>query len=454
MAKPLKTITGTVKGTVEVLVKPVVGLVDGFNFLMRKIEERTGEKKEGPEMDGFVNILLKEMKDAEQGVLAFFTEMMFMQHLSEKMAQVENEITLIQILGDKINEFISPDFVEIFLCGADGRSFHLVYHFPSEKEFSPALVKNLALDCFQRGESIVKEKVKLEGKGFSILAAPLRTTRERFGAVVVGKRGKGVITTNESALVISGAVVVSFAMSNIKLVNNIIKNQRLVTIGETIGGLSHDIKNILNNLENGIELVDMAAESSNSEMLREGRKILRNSYEKMKHLVLSMVDYSREREIELVPSNINSVIKGAISIMKGTCKEKRVKIIEELDKHLPIIDIDPSRIERMMINLLDNAIDAVEEKIGIIKVRTRFLVSDGAIEISVEDNGCGIPEENLERIFDIFYSTKGNRGTGFGLAIVQKVVKEHNGTIEVKSEVGKGTVFIIKIPVKERGKNG
>lgn len=445
MAKPLKTI----KGTVGVLVKPVAGLVDGFNFLMKKIEEMSGEGKETPDMHDFVNILLEEMKDAEQGVVAFFTEMMFMQHLSEKMAQVENEITLIQILGDRIKEFISPYFVEIFLRGADKDSFHLAYHFPSTQEFNPGLVKDIGLECFNKGESLLKEKIKLDKKNFSVLSAPLRTTREKFGAVVVGKKGKDGITPKESALVISGAVVISFAMSNIKLLHNIIKNQRLVTIGETVGGLSHDIKNILNNMENGIELVDMGIETGNSEMMDEGRSILRNSYERLKHLVLSMVDYSREREIELIPSDINDIVKGAISIVKDVIKERKIKIVEELDERLPMVDVDPSRIERMVVNLLDNAIDAVKDKEGIIKVSTKFS-SDNTVEIVIEDNGCGIPEENLERIFDIFYSTKGNRGTGFGLAVVQKIVREHNGTIDVKSEVGKGTVFTIRIPVKKQ----
>ncbi|MCX8081884.1 MAG: ATP-binding protein [bacterium] len=447
MVKPLKTI----KGTVEVLVKPVTGLIDGFNFLMRKIEEIAVDKKENPEIDDFVNILLDEMKDVEQGALAFFTEMMFMQHLSEKMAQVENEVTLVQMLGNKIRDFISPYFVEVFLCGADKKSFHLAYHYPSEKEFNPGLVKDIGYECFRKGESILKEKTKLDGRYFSIIAAPLRTTRERFGAVVVGRKGKDTFNSKESTLVISGTVVISFAISNMKLVNNIIKNQRLVTIGETIGGLSHDIKNILTNLENGVELIDIAIESSNTDMLKEGRNVLKSSYERMKNLMLSMVDYSREREIELVPADINKIIKDTIYLMGDRLKEKKVRVIEHLDKNIPEIYIDPSRIERMLINLIDNAVDAVKELTGIIKIKTSFLPDRNIVEVVVEDNGCGIPEENLDRIFDIFYSTKGNRGTGFGLAVVQKVVKEHNGDINVKSKVGKGTVFTIRIPVKRKG---
>lgn len=84
-------------------------------------------------------------------------------------------------------------------------------------------------------------------------------------------------------------------------------------------------------------------------------------------------------------------------------------------------------------------------------MKTGLSSSQDAAVIRVEDNGCGIPKENLERIFDVLYSTKGNRGTGFGLAVVQKIAKEHSGTIEVKSDVGERTVFIVKIPIKKKG---
>ncbi|NLG12440.1 MAG: GHKL domain-containing protein, partial [Elusimicrobia bacterium] len=198
-------------------------------------------------------------------------------------------------------------------------------------------------------------------------------------------------------------------------------------------------------------LIDMAVKKKDTEMIKAGTAILKNSYERMKNLTLSMVDYSREREIELVPADINKVIKDAISIMRNMIKAKKIKLIVELDNNLPKIDIDTARIERMIINLLDNALGAVKEKTGIIRVKTGLSSSQDAAVIRVEDNGCGIPKENLERIFDVLYSTKGNRGTGFGLAVVQKIAKEHSGTIEVKSDVGERTVFIVKIPIKKKG---
>jgi signal transduction histidine kinase len=454
MQRPVKSI----KSTVGSIVKPVTSLVDGFNALMRRLEEKTDEeKKKGVEIDGFVNVLLDEMKDVEQGIFAFFTEMLFMHHLSEKMAQVENEVTLVSILAERVKDFLNPDFIEVFLCGADKYPLQLAYHYPSEKEFNPADVRDMAGECFLRGESTIFSDRKISGRIFSVLSVPLRTTRDRFGTMIVGKKGRNRFRSEDVTLVIAGAAVVSFSISNIKLMNSMIKNERLATIGETIGGLSHDIKNILNSLENGIALVDIASEKNDWEILNEGRKIVKNSYEKMKNLVLSMIDYSRERDISLQLVDINRIVREVLDAMKEAFVEKEIKIVRKLDDNMPKIYVDPSRLERLVVNLVNNALDAVEEKkTGIIKVGTRFSPDEGIASLWVEDNGCGISEKNIDKIFSVFYSTKGTKGTGFGLAIVQKIVKEHGGLIEVNSTVGKGTRFLVKIPVKKhrRRKNG
>lgn len=459
-----------VKPMASIVKQPVTGLVEGFNFLMKKLEEKTAEgKKEGVEIDGFVNVLLDEMKDVEQGIFAFFTEVLFMNHLSEKMAQVENEVTLVSILGERIKDFLKPYFIEIFLCGADKSSFHLAYHYPAEKEFNPANVKDIAGECFGKGESTIFNNRNIDGKTFSVLTAPLRTTSDRFGTVVVGKKGKNKFSSEDITLAIAGAAVVSFSISNVKLVNSIVKNERLVTIGETIGGLSHDIKNILNSLESGIAIMDIALEKSDSQlleegcicsrcgrsstckedlgMLTEGRRAVKKGYERMKNLVLSMVDYSREREISVLPVNTNKLIREVLVTQKDGIKDKGIKLAEEFDRKMPVVSVDPARIERMITNLVQNAVDAVKEKAGIIRVGTKFSPEDGIVNLWVADNGCGIAEENIDKIFDVFYSTKGSKGTGFGLAIVQKIVREHGGTVSVKSAVNRGTKFLIKIPV-------
>jgi signal transduction histidine kinase len=197
--------------------------------------------------------------------------------------------------------------------------------------------------------------------------------------------------------------------------------------------------------------MDIASENNDMEMLTEGRRGVKKGYERMKNLVLSMIDYSRDREISVLSVNLNNVISEAVDTQREAAGEKGVKLVEEYDGSLPPVSVDPVRIERMVVNLVQNALDAVKENTGVIRIGTKFSSEQGVVDIWVADNGCGIAEENVDKVFDVFYSTKGQKGTGFGLAIVQKVVKEHSGAIEVRSEAGKGARFIVKLPATKSG---
>ena len=442
-----------IKKTLGHIVKPVGGLTEIFNFFMKKVDEKTSRPESSVETGNFVTLLLEEMKDAEQGIFAFFTEFLFMQHLTDKMVQIENEVALAGVLGERLKDLLKPGFIEIFLSGADGKALHLVYHYPSEKDFNPAVVADTAKDSFSKGESRLYNQKNLEGKNFSVLAVPLRTTRERFGTILAGKKGGHKFSSEETTVIIAATAVVSFAISNIKLMHSIIKNERLVTIGETMAGLSHDIRNMLNNFENGIALIDAAERQKDGKMLREGVGIVRNGYERVKNLMLSMVDYSKTREMNIKPVDINRLLENTVESHRDLMNKEGIKIEKRFGAAIPLMHLDPERMDRMFSNLIQNSIDAVKGRKGLIKTGTRFIKKDGVLEIWIKDNGAGIPEGSLDKIFDIFYSTKGTRGTGFGLAIVQKIVKEHNGNIRVESSLNKGTGFYIKMPAKTSGKN-
>jgi len=165
-------------------------------------------------------------------------------------------------------------------------------------------------------------------------------------------------------------------------------------------------------------------------------------------MVLSMVDYAKNRVPDLEPKDLNKLLLEILDHNKTAFAGKRVRIVTAFDQKMPRIYVDPERIDRMVTNLLTNALDAVKEGTGVITLRTRYVREKEIAELSVEDNGKGIPRQALGRIFDLFYSTKGSRGSGFGLAIVQKVVREHSGTTEVSSTLNKGTKFLIRLPAK------
>jgi signal transduction histidine kinase len=420
----------------DLMLKPVTGLIEKFNSFLKNIEKR----EKISEVDGFVSNLLEELKDVEKGILGFFAEILFMYHLSEKLVSIENEISVIEILGERTKEFLKPDFIKIYLKTPDGK-ISSAYSWPTD--FEDEFMKDLLDENYIKGESLLYEK-KINGKFYSILFIPLRTTKEKYGLFVVGRKNRNSFNSEEIALLIAGSSVISFTISNIKLMQKMLMNERLVMIGQLISGLSHDLRNILTKFENGIYFIESGLEEKDIEEIKIGKDILKKEYTKLKEFVLSMIDYSREREISIEEINLNSLIDDVISYFETIAKEKGIEIKKEYDENLKIVRVDRYRIERMLSNLIQNSIDAVEENKGIIKIKTK--ADNGSFKIIVEDNGCGIPEKNIDKIFDIFFTTKGSRGTGFGLAIVQKIVKEHNGKIEVSSKVGEGTIFTIILP--------
>jgi signal transduction histidine kinase len=420
----------------DVVLKPVTGLIERFNTFLKKMET----KEKVFEVNGFVSGLLDDLKDIEKGILGFFAEILFMYHLSERMVSVENEISLVEILGEKTKEFLKPDFIKIYLKTTEDR-ISSAYSYPTN--FEDDFISSVLQDCFKKGESFLYEK-KINGKFYSILSIPLRTTKEKYGLFIIGRERKKGFTPEEISLMIAGSTVVSFTISNLKLMQKMIMNERLVMIGQIISGLSHDLRNILTKFENGIYFIESGIEEKDMEDIKIGKDILKKNYVKLKEFVLSMVDYSRDREISFEEVDLHSLIEDVVSYFEAILKEKNIKLLKEFDENLKYVKVDKHRIERMISNLIQNSIDAVKENEGIIKIKTKSI--ENAFQIIIEDNGCGIPEKNLDKIFDIFFTTKGSRGTGFGLAIVEKVVKEHNGKIEVNSKVGEGTIFTITLP--------
>jgi signal transduction histidine kinase len=185
----------------------------------------------------------------------------------------------------------------------------------------------------------------------------------------------------------------------------------------------------------------------NDEKVGEGWEILKRNTSIMKELVLDLLSYSKPEHPNYEPADVNVICRDVASLMKGSASEKKVDI--ELDLHVAIgqVVLDPKGIYRCVLNLVTNAIDACTPNGGLIGISTEYLEDQDRFSISVSDNGCGIPHENLSKLFDVFYSTKGVDGTGLGLSVTKKIVEEHMGSISVESEPGRGTTFTIDLPV-------
>jgi signal transduction histidine kinase len=154
-----------------------------------------------------------------------------------------------------------------------------------------------------------------------------------------------------------------------------------------------------------------------------------------------LLDFARQSEPAISPTDINVEINKVLSILNFELKYIEVNTILP---QLPYINCDPGQIRQVIMNILTNSIQAITVN-GNITIETRE--ENNNVEIIITDNGCGIPEENLSKIFDPFFTTKKpGEGTGLGLSISYGIIKRHNGSIDVKSQVGKGATFIIKLP--------
>src|SRR5439155_9693789 len=127
--------------------------------------------------------------------------------------------------------------------------------------------------------------------------------------------------------------------------------------------------------------------------------------------------------------------------------EKKVMVVADVDKDHPAVPLDPDGMHQVLMNLLSNALDAVEPEKGLIRVVGRYEGDAKSSVIEVIDNGVGIAPTMMKHMFELFHSTKGNRGTGLGLAVAKKIVDEHEGSITVKSTPGEGTSFTVRLPV-------
>ena len=237
------------------------------------------------------------------------------------------------------------------------------------------------------------------------------------------------------------------AVQNAKLYQAGVQAERLAAVGETTAALSHSIKNILQALRGGADVVELGLKGNNLAQSAKGWRIVDRNLDKIYNLTLNLLAYSRPREPKLEMVNPKKLIEECLELIAGSANEKRAMVVADVDESQPAIPLDPSGMHQVLMNLLSNALDAVESQKGLINVTCRYNAEERETTIEVIDNGVGIPSAMRKHMFELFHSTKGNRGTGLGLAVAKKIVDEHEGEISVRSGPKEGTTFTIRLPV-------
>jgi len=233
----------------------------------------------------------------------------------------------------------------------------------------------------------------------------------------------------------------------------LVEAERLAAVGQTVAGLAHAIKNITAGLTGGMYVLEKGIDLENRTYLRQGWQMIKGNVQKIKGMAVDLLNYAKERQPEYQLCDPNVPAGEVYDLMLSRAVDMGVTLKIDRARNLPEAWFDPEGIHRVLLNLVTNAIDACTDISCASKtceVSLRTLKPQGwAVEYQVTDNGCGMDEETRKKIFQIFFSTKGSRGTGLGLMIAKKIVDEHEGVIDLSSEKGNGTVFRVRLPEKK-----
>jgi signal transduction histidine kinase len=223
------------------------------------------------------------------------------------------------------------------------------------------------------------------------------------------------------------------------------QKRRMIEAGQAALHMSHAVKNLLQAIHSSRDVMDKALETKDIERANRAWGILKDSLGRIEKLTLDTLKYSREDELNFESCDLNKLIDSVIQTVQSQADKRNIQLSAELDSSIGQILIDSEQMRDTAMNLLLNAIEAVQDNTGEIFVQTELNNDGKQVILTIKDNGSGL--EDADRIFQPFYSTKSNIGTGLGLAIVQKIVQNHSGTIDVKSVPNEGTIFAVQIPV-------
>ena len=232
------------------------------------------------------------------------------------------------------------------------------------------------------------------------------------------------------------------------------QSEKLAAVGEVTAAMAHQIGTPLNSISGYLQLI---LQDGNLQSKDQGRlKIIESQLDRLADSVKNLLSFTRQPKPQLKSLEVNEVLEELIHLSEPWFLARNVKLAKHLSPNLPPILGDPTHLQTLFLNLITNALDAMP-KGGVLTIKTRQRLPPPSpeeerwLEIAMTDTGIGITEESKRRIFEPFFTTKKmGEGTGLGLAICEKIIKEHSGRIEIESEVGKGSTFLISLPVLER----
>ncbi|MHA1219131.1 MAG: two-component system sensor histidine kinase NtrB [Candidatus Heimdallarchaeaceae archaeon] len=219
----------------------------------------------------------------------------------------------------------------------------------------------------------------------------------------------------------------------------LVRKEKLAIVGLLASSLSHELRNPLGIISNTAYFLQMKLKDAD-EIIKKHIDLLQKEVDRSVDIITEILTFAKVKKLKLVESDLNKILE---DVLKYIDVPENISIENQLDPNLPHFQLDEEQVFRAFLNIISNSLQALEDE-GKIVLRTSKI--ENFVVINITDNGVGIPEEILDKIFEPLFTTK-SRGIGLGLAIVKEIVDLHNGFIEVESEVGKETTFTIRFPI-------
>ncbi|MBM4088171.1 MAG: HAMP domain-containing protein [Planctomycetes bacterium] len=220
------------------------------------------------------------------------------------------------------------------------------------------------------------------------------------------------------------------------------RSEQLASVGRLAAGVAHEINNPLTGV---LAFADMMRDKENlDEQDRQDLELIIRETKRVREIVRGMLDFARETPFVQKPMDINELIRQTFRLLGKRDAFQKITMVEDLGERLPQVNVDKNQLQQVLLNLMLNACEAMPHG-GTLMVRSS--VADGRVVVAVTDTGCGIKREHLDKIFEPFFTTKPvGKGTGLGLSVSYGILQQHEGTLEVESELGKGTTFLVTLP--------
>jgi signal transduction histidine kinase len=303
----------------------------------------------------------------------------------------------------------------------------------------------------------VAKWVGLEAKNRGLLRVGLST--DRIDQIMQNEE-RNIILFSLLLLIFGGAgVAVISRMENRHLTRvqemeeKVRQSEKLSSLANLAAGVAHEIRNPLNAIGMAIQRLQREFSPSQPEAQREYHhftEVLRGEVKRVNQIIEQFLFFARPARMELQPVLIQEVLNDLLMLAKEAAEQQKVRVVENIDSSLPPLRLDRPRIHEALWNLMTNALQAMPRG-GRLEVAASHDPENGGVVLLIKDTGEGIPEENISRIFDYYFTTK-EKGTGLGLPLAHKIIQGHGGSIEVHSAMGQGTTFQVTLPVsREEG---